>query len=222
MAPKTEEPMNVLADDAPAVSAPEVLTASLKELSAEPVAAVVVETVETEDEPAKEATEEVDEVVEGEPVLVSDKDDEHLEETAAKAAMCSNWDLGNMMTCCGITSVFRSSKAEQEKLENEKAVQIQCAARSMLARKTAKTLKEEKEAAEAEAAAKAEAEAKAAAEAEAAAAALAALNAEAQADEQSVKRTEKKSFLQKLKSVFSGCKNAKSQVVEQPVEQAAV
>ena len=158
-------------------------------------------------------------------------DEEQLEQTATTAAMCTNLnssltsslnstlDFASMMTCCGLSSVFASAEVKREQLENEKATQIQCAARSMMARKTAKTLQEEKAAAEAEAAAKAaaEAEAKAAAEAEAKAAAeaaeVAAAAAEAAKEQAPQKKSSgKKSFFQKL---FSGCTNSQAQVASQ-------
>ena len=227
MAPKAEEPITLLNEELQDISSPEVLTTSMKET----VSDVVVETVETEEEDAAPITPEEAETNEAEPInLVADMDEEQLEQTAATAAMCTNLnssltsslnstlDFASMMTCCGLSSVFASAEVKREQLENEKATQIQCAARSMMARKTAKTLQEEKAAA-AEAAAKAaaEAEAKAAAEAEAKAAAeaaeVAAAAAEAAKEQAPQKKSSgKKSFFQKL---FSGCTNSQAQVASQ-------
>ena len=226
MAPKAEEPMTLLNEELQDISSPEVLTTSMKET----VSDVVVETVETEEEDAAPITPEEAETNEAEPInLVADMDEEQLEQTAATAAMCTNLnssltsslnstlDFASMMTCCGLSSVFASAEVKREQLENEKATQIQCAARSMMARKTAKTLQEEKAAAEAAAKAAAEAEAKAAAEAEAKAAAeaaeVAAAAAEAAKEQAPQKKSSgKKSFFQKL---FSGCTNSQAQVASQ-------
>ena len=225
MSPKAEDPIMVSNEDAPQSTASEIAAAPSKDAS------VASFPNDSSDAPAYEEQAAPEDETQG---LSGEKSFEQTEavveekvETEGYQNLCAKIELPTLpklgcfdlstIACCGLGSLYndeaqaaKDEKAELEKkeqLENEKATQIQKVARGNLARKTAQSLKAEKEAAAAAAAA-AEAAAK-----EAALAAAASEAAPEQAPSKVEKSAQKKSFLQKLAGLFSGCKKADSHVV---------
>lgn len=241
MAPKSEDPDMMTSDESPQATAPEIVASQSKEMSvASPSEAPEDITAKTTEENAGEEDKaEASPDTEGE----TEKDMDAIEgaieleekvEGQSFQKMCSQIEMPSLgcfdlstIACCGLGSTMlynedsaaadgdsnfaTNEKTEEEKkamIENEKATQIQKVARSKLARKTADALKAEQEAANAQASIEP------------------ALSTPETAPEQAPikveKTVEKKSFIQKIASLFSGCKKSDKQVVTQHEETAHV